>query len=125
MFNIPPPTHTQALIATMQGAQHLLPLLRRDEKNLTAVHSAAGALLATLVNDPEAGPLTMTVGGGVEPFLHVLTDKGAPSASKRAVRGALAQLAGSVPAAAGGVWGWWTGQVGSSVCVFLGGGGGV
>ncbi len=46
---------------------------------------------------------------------QVLTDKGTPCASKRIVRSALGQLAASVPACTGGVWGWWTGQTGPSV----------
>lgn len=101
-------------MASLRVATRLLALLRRDAKHLASVHSAAGSLLACLVTDAEAAP-RLVASGGFDQFLDLLTDKAAPQNSKRLVRSAVGQLAGSVPDAVGGVWGWWTGQVGPSV----------
>lgn len=106
----------QLLMASLKVAPRLLSLMRHDVKRLASVHSAAGSLLASLVSDMDAAP-RLVAAGGLDPFLDLLTDKAAPQSSKRLVRSAVGQLAGSVPASTGGVWGWWTGQVGPSVRV--------
>ena len=108
----------QPLMASVRLAPRLLALLRRDAKHLASVHSVAGSLLAALVADTDAAA-RVVAGGGLDPFLDLLTDKAAPQSSKRLVRSAVGQLAGSVPEATGGVWGWWTGQVGPSVRGFV------